>query len=105
MSVISAPELYQELQGENKPTLLDVREAHELAISSLDIDHHIPLGQLERRYTELNPEANIVVICRSGARSGSATHFLLKHGFSRVRNLVGGMNGWADTVDPTVTKY
>ncbi len=105
VDVISAPELYQELSGEAKPVLLDVREAHELTISSLQIDHHIPLGELAARFTELDPNADIVVICRSGARSGSATQFLLGQGFRKVRNLIGGMNGWADAIDPTVVKY
>lgn len=105
MSVISPAELYQELQGDRKPKLLDVREALELRISSLDIDYNIPLRELRERFQELDLEDDIVVVCRTGARSGSATNFLLGRGFKKVRNLVGGMNAWADTVDPSVQKY
>ncbi len=98
-------ELREELRGTNPPVLLDVREGHELDISKLEFQHHIPIGELSKRYEELSPTANIVVYCRTGHRSGKATEFLLGKGFENVRNLVGGINGWAEAVDSSVTIY
>lgn len=98
-------ELKAELDAGEKPYLLDVREADELLISKLNIDKHIPLGEIADRLDELNPDANIVVICRTGGRSGRVTQFLIENGFKHVRNMAGGMNGWAATVDPTVKQY
>lgn len=103
---ISPLELYQELQGDNPPKLLDVREDHELKVSRIEnLDAHIPLTMLPDRFEELDPTQNWVVICRSGGRSGTATAFLTARGFSNVRNMVTGMNGWAQTVDTTLPVY
>lgn len=102
---VTPTELARELQTGPRPILLDVREAHELEISALEVDHHIPLGELPRRLSELDPLGNIVIICRSGARSGRAAEFMIAHGFSSVRNLVRGMNGWAAEVDPKLPIY
>lgn len=102
---VSPTELAREMQAGPRPILLDVREGYELEISALEIDHHIPLGELPRRLNELDPSANIVIICRSGARSGRATEFMIAQGFASVRNLIRGMNGWAAEVDPTLSTY
>ena len=102
---LTPAELKLELDGSNPPIVLDVREAHELEISALPNVVHIPLGQLPERMGELEPAQNLVVMCRVGGRSGQATAFLLGHGFSQVRNLSGGINAWARTVDPTLSEY
>ncbi len=93
--IVTPQELAAELQTENAPKLLDVRESNELAVAKIDGVVHIPLGQLPVRFGELDPEADWVVICQVGVRSGHATQFLLGLGFKRVRNLATGMNGWA----------
>lgn len=98
-------DLKRELESNDPPKLLDVREDEELAICKLNNTYHIPLGELLDRVSELNPEDNLVVYCRSGARSASATAYLLKRGFKRVRNLETGINGWSRTVDSTVALY
>lgn len=103
--VITPHELKNELQSETPPVLLDVREAAELQISQLPGAHHIPLGELTRRILELDSNQNVVVICRSGARSAEAAKLLIRNGHTRVRNLVGGINAWANDVDPTLTVY
>ncbi len=107
MSVLTVTpvELHEELGSSKPPKLLDVREEPELAISKLPNDYHIPLRMLLDRVVELNPEEDLVVYCRSGARSASATAFLAKRGFRRVRNLETGINGWARTVDATMAIY
>lgn len=85
--------------------LLDVREADELEISVLSGVQHIPMGEVPDRLTEIDSSRDIVVICRTGGRSGRVTQYLLSQGFPRVRNLVGGMNGWAETMDPSLPVY
>lgn len=90
---IDAASLLQELDGQNPPRLLDVREAEELAQGHLPGVVHVPLMELPERMGELDSQADWVVICRVGGRSARATAFLRGQGFARVRNLVGGMEG------------
>ena len=84
--------------------ILDVREPHEYQICNLG-GKLIPLGELPRRYQELDPAQETVVHCRSGVRSAKAVDLLLKSGFTNVANLAGGVLAWADRVDPTMPKY
>jgi len=65
----------------------------------------IPLGDVPRRYAELDPEEEIVVHCKMGGRSAKAADFLRSVGFKRVRNLTGGILDWIDKVDPSQPKY
>ncbi len=86
--------------------LLDVREPHEVPIASLGAPL-IPVGSLEQRIGEIPvaKDAEIVVHCRSGARSQKAASILKNAGFTRVENLAGGILAWADQIDPTMAKY
>ena len=65
----------------------------------------IPLGQVPKRLSELDPEADIVVHCKSGMRSAKACGILRQAGFEHVRNMKGGILAWSDKVDPSVPKY
>jgi sulfur-carrier protein adenylyltransferase/sulfurtransferase len=85
--------------------LLDVREPHEHAIADLPDTVKIPLGTLPQRLSELSPDADIIVYCRSGARSAQAVGFLQQKGFGRAKNLEGGILRWAERIDPTLTRY
>jgi len=102
---ITPPELAVELAGKQPPFVLDVREDDELAICCLPSVTHIPLGELADRLTELDPSKDTVVVCRGGVRSARAVVFLLRNGFTDVRNLEGGMNAYATLVDPTMPTY
>lgn len=102
---VTPTDLARELLSPDRPFLLDVREDFERGIACLDDDAHIPLGELEARLNELDANRRIVVYCRSGARSGRATGYLLSQGFKDVRNLDGGILGWAAEVDPTTQTY
>lgn len=105
MPALSPAELRSELDGGANLFLLDVREANELEISSLPGVVHIPLGEIEDRFAEVPKDEEVVVICRSGGRSGRVTEFLLGQGYTKVRNLETGMNGYATTVDPNMKTY
>ena len=87
------------------PFLLDVRRPEEFSIANLN-GHLIQLDDLPERLDELEPyrEQQIVVYCRSGARSGRAVQFLRARGFDAV-NLKGGVLAWSDEIDPSMTKY
>jgi adenylyltransferase/sulfurtransferase len=85
--------------------VLDVREQLEWDIVRLEEATLIPLGRLPHEVHRLDSAKDIVVHCRSGARSAKATEFLLGAGFTRVRNLEGGILAWADRIDPSLPKY
>lgn len=104
---ITPTELKAMLDAGKSPLLLDVREPHELAICALPGITHIPMGDLPHHLDELklHQDRDIVVICRSGARSDRCAMFLRQHGFASVINLLGGMLGWSDEVDSSVQKY
>ena len=85
--------------------ILDVREPHEYQICSLPNSVLIPLGDLPKRVAELNSADDIVVHCKSGMRSAKAVNFLKTVGFTKLKNLKGGILAWSNDVDPTVAKY
>ena len=85
--------------------LVDVREVHEYQICKIDKAQLIPLGDLPKRLNELDKNADIVMHCKMGGRSAKACDLLRASGFTRVRNMTGGILAWADKVDPSVPKY
>ncbi len=97
MEDITVQELHARMQAGEKINLIDVREPHEYEEFNIGAQL-IPLGDLPARYEELNALKNeeIIVHCRSGARSGNAKLFLSDLGFENVRNLLGGMLAWKD---------
>jgi len=102
---LTSRELKQELDRGDEVMIVDVREPQEYQINRLPGSILIPLGDLPKRYVELDPNANIVTQCKSGMRSAKAQDFLRSKGFTRVRNLTGGVLGWIDQVDPSQPKY
>ena len=72
---------------------MDVREPQEYQINRIPGSTLIPLGELPQRYEELDPNAAIVLQCKSGMRSAKAQDFLRSIGFKNVRNLAGGNPG------------
>jgi len=101
---MSAAELSARLGGDDEPFVLDVREPHEHQICNLG-GHLIPLNDLPKRVGELDASREIVVHCKLGGRSAKAVDFLRQSGFSRVHNLAGGIQAWAERIDPKVPKY
>ena len=95
MADITTEELKQRLDNGEKLNVIDVREPYEYEEFNIQ-GKLIPLGELPGRVGELESLKNeeVIVHCRSGARSGSAKMFLEDHGFTNVRNLLGGMLDW-----------
>ena len=86
-------------------TLLDVRETREFEHSALEGSLDIPMGEVPNRLAELPKDDVLVVICRSGNRSGQVVSFLRQNGFDNATNLVGGINGWALEIDTSMDPY
>lgn len=102
---ISAVELKQRMDRGDALVIVDVREPNEYQINRIPGSQLIPLGEIPRRYAELDPEAEIVVQCKMGGRSAKAADYLRTVGFKRVLNLKGGILDWVDKVDPSQPKY
>lgn len=86
-------------------TLLDVREAVEVAAAAIDGATHIPMGQIVHRASELDKSAEIAVLCHHGGRSARVAQFLAGQGFGSVYNIDGGIDAYAAHVDPSIPRY
>src|SRR5580698_9350785 len=84
--------------------LLDVREPYEFQIAQIG-GKLIPQNDVPNRLSELNPEQEILVHCRSGARSQKIAELLKANGFQKVSNVAGGILAWSDEIDPKIQKY
>jgi adenylyltransferase/sulfurtransferase len=102
---ITVTEVKSKLDRGDNFVLIDVREPHEHQICNIPQAKLIPLGQVAKRLGELDPQADIVVHCKSGMRSAKACGILRQAGFQHVRNMKGGILAWSDQVDPSVPKY
>ncbi len=85
--------------------LIDVREPHEFQIGRIPTSNLIPLGELPKRISDLDPNAQYVLHCKMGGRSAKGCDVLRAAGFKRVLNMTGGITAWSEQVDPTVPKY
>ena len=102
---IEVTEVKQKLDRGDDFVLIDVREPHEYQICNIPAAMLIPLGEVGKRLGELDPEADIVIHCKSGMRSARACGILRAAGFQHVRNMKGGILAWSDQVDRSVPKY
>jgi sulfur-carrier protein adenylyltransferase/sulfurtransferase len=96
--IITAPIDYEQFCGIRGEEL-------EAQISRLPGSILIPLNELPQRVAELNTADQIIVHCKMGGRSSKAVEFLKSAGFRKVKNLVGGINAWAEQVDATLARY
>jgi adenylyltransferase/sulfurtransferase len=102
---ITSLELKKRLDRGDHLKIVDVREPNEYQINRIAGSTLIPLGEIPRRYAELDPEEEMVVHCKMGGRSAKAADYLRSVGFKKVLNLKGGILDWIDKVDPTQPKY
>ncbi len=93
------------LKNDAQVQLIDVREPHELEISRIEGADLIPLGSLASEMHKLDSAQEIILICRSGSRSARALEILVGAGFKKIKNLRGGINAWAEQVDPSLPQY
>ncbi len=102
---ITPTELAARLRARDDFDLIDVREPGEWDVAHIPGARLIPLGQLDDELDSLDSSREIIVMCRSGKRSANAVRQMQEAGFSRVKNLAGGILRWSDDVDPSVPKY
>lgn len=105
MNEISVEELAQWRASGRRFTLLDIREPYELAAASLPNALHIPMRDIPARLDELEPDADIAVLCHHGGRSEHVARFLNARGFERVHNVDGGIEAYSLRIDPSVPRY
>ena len=84
--------------------LLDVRQDWETKLCRLENSIHIPIEEIERTEGVEFGERDCVY-CHQGVRSAAVAEYLRSLGFSSVRNLAGGLDSWARSVDPTMRRY
>ena len=101
MVQITAIELNEWLKDAERsdPLLLDVREPDEFAAYRIEGAKLIPMRTIPARLHEIDRKTDVVMICRSGARSYHAGMFLKQNGFERVYNLAGGVIAWSQDVE------
>ncbi|HMF13928.1 MAG TPA: molybdopterin-synthase adenylyltransferase MoeB [Gemmataceae bacterium] len=98
-------ELKARLDRGEKVFILDVRNPQEIQICRIAGSTVIPLPELPHRFRELNPDQEMVVHCKSGVRSAKAIAFLRQQGFTKLKNLQGGILAWAERIDRTMARY
>ncbi|MBI4417318.1 MAG: molybdenum cofactor biosynthesis protein MoeB, partial [Ignavibacteriales bacterium] len=101
---ITVAELAKQLKDSEQVQLVDVREPFERVIASIG-GVLVPLAQLPSRTQEFDPSREIVVYCHTGRRSARAVALLRQQGFSKAKNLVGGIEAWSLQVDRSVPRY
>lgn len=84
--------------------LLDVREPDEWAAGHAPGARHLPMMEVPGRLAEIPTEGEVVVVCRSGGRSGQVVAYLMNNGWDNVRNLAGGMQDWAAAGRPLLSE-
>jgi rhodanese-related sulfurtransferase len=102
---VNAVELRRLLDGPEPPLLVDVRTDEERALARIEPSLHIGLQEFLARAGEIPKEADVVVYCHSGMRSGQVVRWMRGDGWERARNLDGGIDAWSVEVDPAVPRY
>lgn len=84
--------------------LIDVREEHEVEIAHIG-GEHIPMGEVMENLDKISKNKQVIVHCRSGARSAAICQALEKEGFTNVYNLKGGIIAYGNEIDPSIPKH
>ncbi len=105
MKEITVQEL-KTLRDEGKAhQLIDVREAHEVAVCSIN-GEHIPMATVMENSDKIKRDIPVVVHCRGGKRSAAVIDALERtHQYDNLMNLKGGILAWAKEIDPTLPQY
>lgn len=102
---MTVDELKKKFDAQEDFFLLDVREPHEIDICRIQGSTVIPMGEVADRLAEIPKDKELVVHCRSGARSAKITAFLKGQGYAQAVNLEGGILAWAEKIDPSMPTY
>jgi len=102
---ITCVDLKKKIDSKKPFVLIDVREPHEFQISRIPGSTLIPLGDVPKRWQEIPGDQEIVIHCKAGVRSAKALLFLQQQGYKNLLNLKGGIDAWAEEVDPSLPRY
>jgi rhodanese-related sulfurtransferase len=106
MESITVVTLKQLISDNKDPILLDVRESWEFDLCSIDDSINIPMSEITGRIQELKSNKDIVVICHHGSRSLQVAYYLKESGLeNKIINLDGGINAWAEQIEPEMPRY
>jgi rhodanese-related sulfurtransferase len=85
--------------------VIDLREPAEYEIAKINGVPRLPLGQLQQRFTELDPNAQYYIHCKVGMRSLNALNFLRQQGFKYLKRVKGGITAWSEEIESQVLRY
>jgi adenylyltransferase/sulfurtransferase len=103
ISVIDAKRLRD--AAPERTTIIDVREPYELDICRVEGAQHIPMRQIPEQLDSLPRDKHLLILCHSGGRSRRVTEFLRARDFPAVSNIAGGIDAWAEEIDPALRRY
>ena len=101
---LTVKELKRRIDAGEDVFILDVREPYEYEIAQIG-GKLIPQNDVPNRLAEIDRNREIIVHCHSSIRSQKIAEFLKQQGYPRVVNLAGGIQAWADEIDPKMQKY
>ncbi len=105
MKEVTVQELKKLIDSKADFQLIDVREPHEFDICEIG-GELIPQGDIPSSVNKISKDKQVIIHCRSGARSGNMVQWLEKnHGFTNLYNLKGGILAWAREIDPSMPQY
>lgn len=102
---ISVVELKRMMDEGTPFRLIDVREPHEYQFCKIEGAELIPLGTLSRHLQAMDKSLLYILQCRSGGRSAEAVKQMNRAGFTKVKNLAGGILEWSAKIDPHIPQY
>ena len=95
-----------ELRDEDKKIqILDIREDSERDHAHIKKSIHIKLAEIARRFTELDKNRNVFVMCHTGTRSQTVVKWLKSQGYEHSVNVLGGIDAWAALIDRSIRRY
>lgn len=103
MKTITVAELKKRMDANENIQIIDVREDWEVEAANFGAEH-IPMGNIATSIDKISRDKDVIIHCRSGKRSARMIQFLeTNHNFDNLYNLEGGIQAWAQEIDPSLT--
>ena len=104
-SEITVHGLHELREEDKKIQILDIREDSERDHAHIKKSIHIKLAEIARRFTELDKNRNVFVMCHTGTRSQTVVKWLKSQGYEHSVNVLGGIDAWAALIDRSIRRY
>ena len=104
-SEITVQELKLRMDKDPDLQILDVREAFEVTLASIEGTIRIPMNSVPSRIEELDPNKELIIHCKSGIRSARVCDYLANNNFIKLVNVKGGIKAWSLNIDDSVPLY